>query len=83
MRIDNRKPDEMREVKLETGYLATAEGSALITLGNTKVLCAASLEESVPQWLRGAGRGWVTAEYAMLPRATTTRTPREVHRGRQ
>lgn len=83
MRIDNRKPDEMREVTLETGYLATAEGSVLITLGNTKVLCAASLEESVPQWLRGAGRGWVTAEYAMLPRATTTRTPREVVRGRQ
>ena len=83
MRIDNRKPDELRAVKLQTGYLATAEGSAFIELGNTRVLCAASLEESVPQWLRGSGRGWVTAEYAMLPRATATRTPREVQRGRQ
>ncbi len=83
MRIDNRRPDELRAVKLQTGYLATAEGSALIELGNTRVLCAASLEESVPQWLRGSGRGWVTAEYAMLPRATATRTPREVQRGRQ
>ena len=83
MRIDNRKPEELRAVKLQTGYLATAEGSAFIELGNTRVLCAASLEESVPQWLRGSGRGWVTAEYAMLPRATATRTPREVQRGRQ
>lgn len=83
MRIDKRKANEMRAVTLETGYLATAEGSALITLGHTKVLCAASLDESVPHWLRGAGRGWVTAEYSMLPRATSTRTPREVLRGRQ
>ncbi len=82
MRIDNRKPDQLREVKLVTGYLATAEGSALIELGNTRVLCAASLEETVPQFLRGSGRGWVTAEYSMLPRATATRTPREVNRGR-
>lgn len=83
MRIDNRTADRLREVKLETGYLATAEGSALIELGNTRVLCAASVEESVPHWLRGSRRGWVTAEYSMLPRATTTRTPREVTRGRQ
>jgi ribonuclease PH len=73
----------MREVKLVTGYLATAEGSALIELGNTRVLCAASIEESVPAWLRGGNRGWVTAEYSMLPRATSTRTPREITRGRQ
>jgi len=83
MRIDNRKPDEMRPVKVQTGYLATAEGSALIELGATQVLCAASVEESVPGWLRGSGRGWVTAEYSMLPRATSSRTPREVTRGRQ
>ncbi len=73
----------MRTVRLITGYLATAEGSVLVELGNTRVLCAATLEESVPHWLRGSGRGWVTAEYAMLPRSTGTRTPREVTRGRQ
>lgn len=82
MRIDHRSPTQMRPVRLQTGYLMTAEGSALIELGNTRVLCAASLEEAVPQFLRGTGRGWVTAEYAMLPRATATRTPREVTKGR-
>jgi ribonuclease PH len=82
MRIDNRKPDMMREVKLTTGYLMTAEGSVLIELGNTRVLCAATIEETVPQFLRGSGKGWVTAEYSMLPRATATRTPREISRGR-
>jgi ribonuclease PH len=82
MRIDNRKPDELRQVKIQTSYLATAEGSALIELGNTRVLCAASIEETVPGWLRGAGRGWVTAEYSMLPRATSTRTQREITKGR-
>ena len=73
----------MRPVKIQTGYLKTAEGSALITVGNTSVLCAATVEDSVPQFLRGAGKGWVTAEYAMLPRATLKRTPREVSKGRQ
>lgn len=82
MRTDNRRPDQMRPVRITTNYLATAEGSALIEVGNTRVLCAASIEESVPQFLRGTGRGWVTAEYAMLPRATSTRTPREVTKGR-
>jgi len=72
----------MRPVEIEPGYLKTAEGSALITAGNTRVLCAASIEESVPQFLRGSGKGWVTAEYAMLPRATVKRTPREVSKGR-
>jgi len=72
----------MRPVEIEPGYLKTAEGSALITVGNTRVLCAASIEESVPQFLRGSGKGWVTAEYAMLPRATLKRTPREVTKGR-
>src|SRR5579863_3155853 len=81
MRIDQRKPGQMRPVKVVTDYLLTAEGSALIEIGNTRVLCAASVEDGVPGFLRGSGRGWVTAEYAMLPRATATRTPREVNRG--
>jgi len=82
MRIDNRSPDQMRPVRITTNYLKTAEGSALIELGNTQVLCAATIEETVPPFLRGSGRGWVTAEYSMLPRATSTRTPREVVKGR-
>jgi len=77
MRADGRAPDQMRPVKIQTGYLQTAEGSALIEVGNTRVLCAASVEQTVPQFLRGSGKGWVTAEYAMLPRATATRSPRE------
>ena len=81
MRIDNRQPNEMRPVRITTRYLMTAEGSALIEVGNTRVLCAASVEETVPGFLRGSGRGWVTAEYSMLPRATATRTPREVTKG--
>src|SRR5215469_9172980 len=81
MRTDKRGPDEMRPVEIVTGYLVTAEGSALIEAGNTRVLCAASVEDTVPPFLRGAGKGWVTAEYAMLPRATATRTPREVTKG--
>ncbi len=72
----------MRPVRITTNYLMTAEGSALIEVGHTRVLCAASVEETVPQFLRGSGRGWVTAEYSMLPRATATRTPREVTKGR-
>ncbi len=83
MRIDQRQPAQMRPVRVTTGYQATAEASALIEVGNTRVLCAASVEESVPPFLRGSGKGWVTAEYAMLPRATNTRTPREVTKGRQ
>ncbi len=82
MRIDSRAPDQMRPVEITSGFLQTAEGSALITVGNTRVLCAASVEESVPQFLRGSGKGWVTAEYSMLPRATMKRTPREVNKGR-
>ena len=81
-RLDERKPDQMRPVSIETGYLKTAEGSALITVGNTRVLCAASVDESVPQFLRGSGKGWVTAEYSMLPRSTLKRTPREISKGR-
>jgi ribonuclease PH len=82
MRIDQRQPNQLRPLKFTTGYLATAEGSVLIEAGNTRVLCAASIEETVPGFLRGSGKGWVTAEYSMLPRATATRTPREVSKGR-
>ena len=72
----------MRPVRITGDYLLTAEGSTMIEVGNTRVLCAASVEETVPPFLRGAGKGWVTAEYSMLPRATATRTQREVSRGR-
>src|SRR5580658_5444848 len=82
MRPDGRKPDELRPVEIVTGYLKTAEGSALITVGNTQVLCAASVENSTPHFLRNTGKGWVMAEYSMLPRATSTRTAREVSKGR-
>ena len=82
MRIDGRRADELRSTRITPDYLATAEGSVLIEAGNTKVLCAASIEDSVPGFLRGAGKGWVTAEYSMLPRSTATRTPREVTKGK-
>jgi len=82
MRLDGRTPDQMRPVEITPGYLRTAEGSALIAVGNTRVLCAASVDDSVPPFLRGGGKGWVTAEYSMLPRATLKRTPREVNKGR-
>src|SRR5436305_11347386 len=82
MRLDGRRPDEIRPVEITPGYLKTAEGSVLITMGNTHVLCAASVESSVPPFLRNTGKGWVTAEYSMLPRATAKRTPREVTKGR-
>jgi ribonuclease PH len=76
-RPDGRRVDEMRPVKIEPGYLKYAEGSCLISMGDTKVLCTASVEDKVPPFLKGQGQGWVTAEYAMLPRATHTRTQRE------
>src|SRR3984957_18909290 len=82
MRIDKRSAAQMRPVTVTTDYLLTAEGSVLIEVGNTRVLCAASIEDGVPGFLRGSGKGWVTAEYSMLPRATATRTPREVSKGR-
>jgi ribonuclease PH len=72
----------LRPLRLEPDFQPTAEGSVLIQIGNTRVLCAATLEETVPAFLRGQGRGWVTAEYSMLPRATLSRTPREVTKGR-
>jgi ribonuclease PH len=82
MRTDKRKPADMRPVQIITDALMTAEGSALIKVGNTHVLCAASVEDTVPPFLRNSGKGWVTAEYSMLPRATAKRTPREVTKGR-
>src|SRR5579884_2411037 len=82
MRPDGRRNDELRTIEIAPNYLTTAEGSALITVGNTQVLCAASVEQTVPPFLRNSGKGWVTAEYAMLPRATATRSPREVTKGR-
>jgi ribonuclease PH len=82
MRPDGRSPHQLRPVQITPGYLKTAEGSVLITVGNTHVLCAASVEASVPPFLRNSGKGWVTAEYSMLPRATSTRSPREVSKGR-
>ena len=82
MRSDGRRADQARPLIITPGFLPTAEGSALIEVGHTKVVCAASVEQTVPMFLRGTGKGWVTAEYAMLPRSTSTRTPREVSRGR-
>ncbi len=80
-RTDGRAADELRAVRLTPGYLPYAEGSALIEIGQTRVICAASVEDRVPPFLRNRGQGWVTAEYAMLPRATLQRTPRETGRG--
>jgi ribonuclease PH len=81
-RPDGRAADELRPVEIELGFQEWAEGSVLFSMGRTKVLVAATVQEEVPRWLRGTGRGWVTGEYAMLPRATTERSPREVQRGR-
>ena len=82
MRTDKRESGQMRPVEIVPNFLVTAEGSALIKVGNTQVICTASVEDTVPPFLRNSGKGWVTAEYAMLPRATAKRTPREVTKGR-
>ena len=82
MRSDGRAPDDMRPVKFTPDFIPTAEGSVLIAIGNTRVICTASAEHGVPTFLRGTGHGWVTGEYGMLPRATEERTPRETGRGR-
>ena len=81
-RSDNRTPDQLRPVTIFPDFIHTAEGSALIEVGNTRVICTASIEETVPAFLRNSGRGWVSSEYGMLPRATLTRTTREVTKGR-
>jgi len=83
MRPSKRKPDELRRVSVDRAVSMHAEGSCLIKFGNTHVLCTASVEERIPPWLKGQGRGWVTAEYGMLPRATTDRTRREATTGHQ
>src|SRR5262252_8462051 len=81
-RSDNRAPDQMRPVNIVPDYIKTAEGSVLIEVGDTRVICTASVDEAVPLFLRNSGRGWITAEYGMLPRSTLTRSPREAARGR-
>ncbi|MDK7082500.1 ribonuclease PH [Pseudoglutamicibacter cumminsii] len=81
-RADGRRPDQLRPVTITRAWSKNAEGSALIEFGNTRVLCTASFTEGVPRWLKGEGRGWVTAEYAMLPRATNTRNQRESVKGK-
>jgi ribonuclease PH len=83
VRVDGRDLGELRPVRYEAGYLEWAEGSVLLEMGKTRVLCAASFEAQVPRFLQGSGKGWVTAEYGMLPRSTSERTPREAARGRQ
>jgi len=83
MRPSGRQPDQLREIRITRNYTMHAEGSVLIEFGNTRVLCTASVEENVPRWLKGQGRGWVTAEYGMLPRSTTERMGREAARGKQ
>ncbi len=82
MRIDGRAPDQLRPVKIELGFMPNAEGSCLVSMGETRVICTATVEPSVPRWMQGRGVGWVTAEYSMLPRSTTERVPREVNKGR-
>ena len=83
MRPSKRRPDQLREVRIDRGYTRHAEGSVLVAFGDTRVICTASVEEGVPGFLKGRGQGWVTAEYGMLPRSTHTRTDREAARGRQ
>src|ERR1043166_4561983 len=83
MRPSGRAADEMRAISIETGFTKHAEGSCLISFGDTRVLVTASVEERVPPWMRGKGEGWVTAEYSMLPRATHTRGQREAAKGKQ
>jgi len=83
MRPSGRAPDQMRELTFEPGFTRHAEGSCLVSFGDTRVLCTASVEDKVPPFLRGKGQGWVTAEYGMLPRATHTRGAREAARGKQ
>ena len=82
-RSDNRAPGQLRPVTITPDFISTAEGSVLIEVGNTRVICTASIEEAVPPFMRNTGKGWISSEYSMLPRSTLTRTPREVNKGRQ
>src|SRR5437667_8194720 len=82
-RHDGRAPDQMRPVRITPGFISQAEGSVLIEVGRTRVICTASIEETVPSFLKGQGKGWITSEYAMIPRATNTRTARESSTGKK
>ncbi|MDQ3660066.1 MAG: ribonuclease PH [Actinomycetota bacterium] len=82
MRSDGRDPQSLRPVRLTPGFMPYAEGSCLVEMGQTRVICTATIEDSVPRWMQRKGRGWVTAEYAMMPRSSPQRVPREVNRGR-
>ncbi|MEQ8835023.1 MAG: ribonuclease PH [Miltoncostaeaceae bacterium] len=82
MRPDGRAPDQLRPVEIQPGFVETADGSALISVGHTRIICTASVDEAVPAWMRGTGRGWVTAEYSMLPASTGTRKQRDISRGK-
>ena len=81
-RHDGRAPEDLREVRIEPGFVSTASGSALMSMGGTRVICTASVDEKVPKWMQGKGRGWVTAEYGMLPASTGDRKQRDVAKGR-
>lgn len=81
-RIDGRGPDLLRPITMTPGFMPNAEGSCLVAFGDTKVICTATIEDSVPRWMQGRGSGWLTAEYSMLPRSTSERVPREVSKGR-
>src|SRR5260370_37518872 len=83
VRVDGRTADQMRPLKITPDFSSTAEGSVLIELGNTRVICTATVDDGVPGFLKGSGKGWVTSKYGMLPRATEERTPREAARGKQ
>src|SRR5499425_2841744 len=83
MRTEGRAHDQLRSVRMTPGFISQAEGSVLIEVGRTRVICTASVEETVPQFLKGQGKGWITSEYSMIPRATNTRTPRESTTGKK
>ena len=83
MRVDGRQPDQMRSMGITPGFISQAEGSVLIEIGRTRVICTASVEETVPSFLKGSGNGWITSEYSMIPRATNTRTARESSIGKK
>ena len=81
-RFDGREPEQLRDISIQMNFMPNAEGSCLISFGDTRVICTATVEESVPRWMMGRGVGWLTAEYSMLPRSTSERVPREVNKGR-
>jgi ribonuclease PH len=83
MRNDGRHADQLRTIKITPDFISQAEGSVLIEVGKTRVICTATVDDGVPSFLKGSGKGWVTSEYGMLPRATEERTPREAARGKQ